>query len=108
MWVTDLLKMEDFPEKDGEPLVGNVSVADLFNKTKSPNGFLVDHFKDEGPQSSIGNRTVWCLEGPELKSFFPAASTGASFKLSVTVIMSDLNKTTADNCSAVAGTTLSV
>ncbi len=49
MWVTDLLKMEDFPEKDGEPLVGNVSVADLFNKTKSPNGFLVDDFKDEGP-----------------------------------------------------------
>jgi len=43
-----------------------------------------------------------------LKSFFPAASTGASFKLSVTVIMSDLNKTTADNCSAAAGTTLSV
>ena len=48
MWVTDLLKSEDFPEKDGEPLVGNVSVTDLFNKTKSPNGFLAN-FTDYGP-----------------------------------------------------------
>ncbi len=106
VWVTDLLKADDFPEKDGEPLKGNVSVADLFNKTKS-NGFTAK-FKDEGPQSSIGNRSAWCIHGPELKAFFPAAATGAEFKVSVTVIMSDLNMSTADNCSATANTTMSV
>ncbi len=47
VWVTDLLQADDFPEKDGEPLKGNVSVADLFNMSKS-NGFVTE-FKNEGP-----------------------------------------------------------